>query len=1252
MITNTYVSLREWFYPIGNTPAVNLLRHTTFSKKRRNIELLLLACGDPRNILFSLYCQDGLREHVNTIHFKASVALTITLTANNCTFNFTCCDHEPAVLARNIVLLTLVADQPSNGFSDHPGQLSSLWNIFYHVYIPRSDIITLQKQSRKLMELAKSTASWSSSSYGKWINFLDEDTRARVSNIWSLYARTESFTKAEEQRFELRGRRGFTGIYETKLKRRGIFLQGSRAAGAHTPNAVQTMSDAFELYWKTGVVGGNAEDIQALDNGQQGCLNPMFAVSSASNGDFAMHYGSDPLIGFHLAEVFNEAPVKDGGIKKAVAVAKTEFRRWCLAFSRCLSQTHVQITLYYGEAIRLCYGLQAKVNGTGATPQITHLYKNVWSSVLLTIDEAQQATLFDIIDTSNLVDHVGILNVLPASIPLLKRQSSSVLYTETLLATAEDPEVSLSNMLCSDVDTIAIILGLTPVGRMTGVSLDSYATETLLSSLSSKGHQQQFRIRIPWKVATTGDMKGKEMIESNSTPTHQISMDAVQLAHYFFKLYLKMFEYEDWSKSFAASGSASMMRQLRSPLAADLRYYTRISVVKLIHITKNNVATNWPACTDLLVDKIEADQTLMIGVNSVQELCFYMHTFGLWEHHAMMVPPKDLDRPPYNSFLPKTSDVGLLGQQDLPTAVFVALAVPRSKLSIFTDGTPDSIGTPGLHLSVHHGMTYQNSFFALQCFFGRLKPQGCTTSGCEIEEDVTGWSGYSDLIAVCQLPVYTLLMGPREQVRVGLVINTTPSTVQFSLKLGPSNTVFEAGLDDERRVCLYRDAPTVLPRSEQPSKLGNIRESTTVKAALTYVSLDQNSRAFSLAKRSEFGTDMPESKALKEGAGVSVRPISACNIELTIERCSDIRLEYPYAVDGANSKSKVSRKNCWVEVTVPIASAMTDGGYKANPFPVIREGKGYLSWALPRINLSQQPILPFAGKLDWVNTFVSMALSERERELNRAVNSANRQSRKPTALLELKESLHTMFIAFAGQHPNHPGIHKNFQLVLKENRSCDTIILASAIRHDLDAGSIFLDAYVIPLTGIRLSGLERSLEKFLNPEPIGVTLSAQEEVLWKHFLPAIAERCRTWEHDTSCSYNTHCKVPLSTAHGENPLCSCGEGKMSESFPGPDKFGRFRRLATRVAIPVLFAVPYVESVIPQEFKGMDLGSLGAQMNAAQIGSSSQQSMGDGCNNCGTVKPGLKACGRCGKVKYCNHACQKGDWKEHKKVCGKL
>jgi hypothetical protein len=39
----------------------------------------------------------------------------------------------------------------------------------------------------------------------------------------------------------------------------------------------------------------------------------------------------------------------------------------------------------------------------------------------------------------------------------------------------------------------------------------------------------------------------------------------------------------------------------------------------------------------------------------------------------------------------------------------------------------------------------------------------------------------------------------------------------------------------------------------------------------------------------------------------------------------------------------------------------------------------------------------------------------------------------------------------------------------------------------------------------------------------------------------------------------------------------------------------------------------------------------------------------CAHCRLVGRGFKACGRCGKVRYCSLACQKAAWKVHKNEC---
>jgi Domain of unknown function (DUF4470) len=69
MLGATIINLRYFFYPIGNTPATNVFacRVLPLQRERREeerVKTLLLACGDPRNLLFTLWCKSEL----GTIH--------------------------------------------------------------------------------------------------------------------------------------------------------------------------------------------------------------------------------------------------------------------------------------------------------------------------------------------------------------------------------------------------------------------------------------------------------------------------------------------------------------------------------------------------------------------------------------------------------------------------------------------------------------------------------------------------------------------------------------------------------------------------------------------------------------------------------------------------------------------------------------------------------------------------------------------------------------------------------------------------------------------------------------------------------------------------------------------------------------------------------------------------------------------------------------------------------------------------------
>lgn len=142
------------FYPLGNTPAVNLTQ--CLPPEILDAKVMLAGCGDAKNILFTIYSGTGNR-----------------------TLDFTCCDIEPIILARNILLYSLIVD----------GDISNaLWDIYYHTSIKPSSLQTLERQAWRLVTYAADATTWEHSPYGLFTSFCNHDTLHRVGKIWSEWS--------------------------------------------------------------------------------------------------------------------------------------------------------------------------------------------------------------------------------------------------------------------------------------------------------------------------------------------------------------------------------------------------------------------------------------------------------------------------------------------------------------------------------------------------------------------------------------------------------------------------------------------------------------------------------------------------------------------------------------------------------------------------------------------------------------------------------------------------------------------------------------------------------------------------------------------------------------------------------------------------------------------------------------------------------------------------------------------------------
>ena len=1102
--------------------------------------------------------------------------------------------------------------------------------------MPAETLSILRTHAAGFVDASTSTDKWDLSPYGKYIKYVNHATLQELRQYWIRYMSTEEFPQAR------------TAIAQRSKEIGGMHLMtGIRSAGPFFSNATETMGNAYREFWKTGVVAGNTDDLSRLKG--KGEVNPMFAVSSAASRRFAVHYGAEPLLGFHLPEAFQERDPKQGGgaseqAKRVVAIAKSQFKAWCGTFSDYMSNDRVRIRFFCGEALALSHDLQLAITLDQKPSHVARTYVKPWSACPLLLDghvrenasTDRSYKFFDIIDTSNLGDHVGFINILSATAPLLRRSCSSVLYTESLLMASEDISASLSTVLGSDVTTFSLLIGLTPVGLLTGVTLDAVSNETAMSVMiqGSTNGQKQYRMRVSWKHPQYSDMSVLGVLGKGVEGNLQVRFEAKELADYLFDIYKTMFAHEDISKLMA-----KLVRMNTKHYSVDLQRYTRAGMAALLRLVKATVHVDWEQTMDLFNIRLETDRSLVVGSNSLQEFYVHLHTFGVWTTKALESGPNQFPGSLGVSLRPKSGETGLLGIDNVPSIVQLVLVVPREKLAVFTDKNPDAIGTPALHVSVTQTVgqdKYENCFYSFQAFFGKAVYDDSTKNASFIEEDKDGWLGSADLVITFAVPAFGLLIGPKNGLRVALKINTNPDSQMRFAHLGVGMAVFETGFNNGKRLFVCRDAP----------KLDNSRSSATQKGWIKKVSLQNQSsfqtlvkmnaghRASHLQNHVDFPKDSAESKALSTGATVTVTEHSPNAVALRIGSSLKRQVIFPFPIQGSRARIRVARKSSWIEVELPVFTALDGDRFDSWTQMVFESGRAPLCWSIPRVNLEMQPLvhLPKKGDWSWLVGFMGTTLSDAEKTLSNTGQAATTNAKH-----DLKQSLNILFQTFAGLNEKHKGPKRTFNLAV-ETTGMHTLIFATEIHHDLDLGSIVMEAYTVPLTMPKVKELLPALRALQRTEACTIKVSTDESILWKRMLPALAERCRTWTHKSTCEYADK-GAPLSTEQAESPLCTCGQGHISGpelATLGQKEWAPFAKYAVRVAIAPIFPVPYVESSLTDIVKKLQ-----------EVRSTAGQD--PKCDHCGTAGDKLRVCAGCRKVRYCGPECQKAARKEHRMDC---
>ncbi|KAG8164047.1 hypothetical protein KVR01_005965 [Diaporthe batatas] len=1218
MLTPTVLRVVRPFFAVGGAPAVSLTQNVP---QGVDANILLLASGDVRDILFTAHHEKGLP------------------TRN---LDITSCDVEEAIIARNALFLSLLFAQRERV------KPQLLWNVYYHLLLDEESAEVLKAHLAALLTASVSLKDWRESDYGGRFHFGNASTLSSVRCIWHKYA------ECLENRGQDQYRADFEAAFQhSKSHRDEIFgseeiISGSmRAASPLGIEVNEAMRASLNSWWEKGTTGRVSADTNIP--------NPLFAATLSEH--FVLSPLSNPILGYHLATASvqlketagDQSDDEHNNLSELAfaAAAQEQFAEWSQAFFE-MSQRHLTLRFIAADGLSTCITLQHYLE-TGQLSAGVYRRQLAMDHLELDLDEdgphAVAPKQFDIIDTSDLAESLGALNILIAGAPLLKPAPWATLYTEANQGGTEGEKAKFDEIFCGQTRTIATLLGISPVEYWTNATAISNVDEYRLgvSAVKSKSDRQNVHWRFAWKS-----------LENLSHPNSQLPRLRVKedtVAALIQKIHRAMFADEDISGSVSLPAS-----QQSSRLQHDTYPYRHPGAfVAFIRRLLERVDTDEKEIFQNALAEITQDSSLKSGSKYSEAISLEMSRQGL------------LTLPEAGQNVSQVSDGTLFTSwSHVPDSVAVTMLIPAeiwkklsqealvNKLAFVVEGS--------LRLVQGDETIWHQVFPDVQVTFGTVSSRGDRQNKdfvLAVDEDLSSWSGGSDLVASFLVPSNALQVDP-SSTKVSLCLQNGVSEALLFNKLqfgdtttGDTMNIYETDLNDNSHVYITRHRPGL-------DEVSLYRNSATVAApAISQdcmtsftADLDESGSIITITGRLEISA--PDGKRLlSEKAVVDVRKISPFMFEIVLgEREAVYQLCFPVPVVKDGSTMRVARTSAYVEVVAPLADPATSQTLDDFIFPSVLADSDLtprldqtipVPLNIPHVNLHNLPVLDVTDKsrVGFLTTLTSFTFSARERKLREEADSTGLAT---SARMNFKESIFTMFMLASGLQGGQTGL---FAIHHPEKGGVHMLIFVSAFRMDGANATVVLDAAVIPFTVelIKSGKLESFLLILRELDACTITVNDEELVLWKKVLPALAERCRDWTHTPECEYaRPGATVPLSTEMGKQVLCSCGTGKLPENFLGLPEWDVASQFATRIAISPTYAVPFVEDIVDDSVVGASSGS----------GMSVQGDETLRCRNCGTVeaKDGgpLKKCMRCLKVRYCSAECQKKDWKKHRMECG--
>jgi hypothetical protein len=947
-------------------------------------------------------------------------------------------------LARNTLLYTLILDDVDGRNTD------LLWNLYYHPKVDDAALQLLRKQAQKLADLAGTLEQWHHGPYSTLLRFCDKVSFDLVAELWRFYGvgpsqplwyraqqrrLKESFERAQQVH-----RESFDGFTNTSALRSAGPSQGLR---------MEDLSEFAKRFWSTGVA---LDDEQLVEKSKH--HNPMFGELQ---GILTMAGSTEPFQSFHLATAYvpltRDSPLRpvqwEGkGTMVAARAARTEFRAWCERFRSVGERLSLRFTV--SDALRFSQVLQIYKAHPAVNLPLWHRdvlhYEPLLLDALEYSVEGSAPVAFDVINTSNLVDHLGCLNLLAATAPLLKKEGSTV-YMELLLLRDESLHAYASGILCGDIPSVSTLFGLSPTQYWSNVSTHSPYTECVLEALSEADMQAQGRSILMWKRANLNNVK----------------FDPQELAQLVYQISLRMFEHE----SEAAIRSKTRTQLIRHPA----QHYTRAGFSIILKVIRDNQLVDFSPFIEQLCSLLSDDARLDIGPRYQHSLFVHLHQLGLF------TPPAykgNMDGAMLNieaSPLRKWSNI--------PPTLHLTFVVPHSIMGLFherTSGVRPELNIYEVTLQSSAG-GQQSSFLDLQLGAGSIHTTGIrhteTFTIC-VEID----NGHPDMVVSAIVPTCLVLQDAILSTEVLFHLTTTPASVQLGSGSGTDLMIHKFKISDQD-VFITKDpsnlagymSPSVasesLPSSMSPTAVSSSAALNPRSGNVTFQAIfnSQKSRIQQLSVH----VDLSPTKAadmMSSGANVQIKQQSSFGVELLIEAGlasfqQDIKLPLP--LDVGAGKLRIARTSFYVEIIAPVASSAWLARRPESAFPIsLHRGKPVLD-SLPYVDLDRLPTLDTRDtrKLEWLNAHLGAMFSAREGKIHQQIASSG------GATKDLRYNLKTILIDLIRNAAGF-GVRPRQQIVAigsgppQAGLNMFLLVPPRPLKLDLSSLSIMLDAALVP----------------------------------------------------------------------------------------------------------------------------------------------------------------------------------------------